>query len=520
MRRSTLTFLLASLITATVVGVFLVWTLLGLGGQGATVWLDDLGTWAAAWIGGGLCLVAAWRHHGRARLAWALMGASAFAWGAGEAVWCRYELGLGEQVPFPSLADLGYLGAVPLAVAGALAFPGAVQRRASRAAGAIDGLVIACGLLALSWVTVLRSVYEAGGDGLLAQVLSIAYPAGDVVIATILVTLTMRLSPGNRLPLLLVVAGLLGNAVADGSFAYLTANGTYGPGNALDTGWFAGYLLLALGAFRAAQCPARPAVTVQTRSRWSMLLPYVPLAMALAAGARQEAVDHTLEPFLFWLLFAIVGLVVMRQFLTLADNHALLRDLGAHEAEMRHRAFHDPLTDLANRALFVRRAELALQPVEIGGETQLAAIVLDLDDFKNVNDLLGHDCGDRVLMAVASRLRHSVRPTDTAARIGGDEFAILVEGLHEPGMIDDIAGRVVAALRHPVDLGSGSVPVQASLGVVHARSGELSVAELIRRADVAMYRAKSEGKDCYVMYHPEMDSTFAVATAASAEATA
>ncbi|HET9051944.1 MAG TPA: hypothetical protein VFO60_09580, partial [Candidatus Dormibacteraeota bacterium] len=242
--------LAASTLVGIAIVVFFAWT--AQQWQGADA-LDDLGEMAAAFVGAIVCGAAAWRHAGRPRAAWALLGASAAAWGAGEAVWTWYDLAQHEQVPFPSLADAGFLGAVPLAVIGALLLPGARQRGSTRLAGVLDGLIVAAGLLAVSWVAVLHTVYSAGGDTAFATVLSIAYPAGDVVIATILVTLVIRVQRGNRLPILLVVGGLAGSAIADSSFAYLNAQGTYGSGNALDTGWFAGYLLLALGAFVAWQ---------------------------------------------------------------------------------------------------------------------------------------------------------------------------------------------------------------------------------------------------------------------------
>ncbi|HEY6378307.1 MAG TPA: GGDEF domain-containing protein [Candidatus Dormibacteraeota bacterium] len=506
--RSTKLFVAACLTTAVLVCAFLYWTLVSLGGAKATLWFDDLGEMVAAWIGAAACAVAALRHAGRGRAAWALMAASAFTWGAGEAVWSWYELRLGQQVPFPSLADAGFLGAVPLAAAAALLFPGVPRRQAARFASLLDGLIIASGLLVLSWATVLRAVYQAGGDSTFAQVLSIAYPAGDVVVATVLLALVMRLPRGNRVPIGLLVAGLGCSAIADSSFAYLTANGTYGSGNFLDTGWFAGYLLLALGAFRAAQRPVRLTDHHEVPPRWRVFLPYLPMAAALVAGGRGVILTGSLEPLLFWMTVALVGLVAARQALTVLDNHALVRDLGATAAEMRHRAFHDPLTGLPNRALFLGRVDSALErpagAVALGH--WLAVMVIDLDDFKDVNDSLGHGAGDRVLVSVAQRLRACVRANDTPARLGGDEFAVLLDGIESPATAEEIAARVVVALCYSdAEIGPRSVTVKASIGVAATRAGEASREELVRRADVAMYRAKGEGKGRFVIHDSAMD---------------
>ena len=502
MRRSRFAFPVLSAAVAAAIGLFLVWTLLGLP---SCTGLDDLGELGAAWLAAAACAVAAWRHEGRGRMAWALMGASAFSWGAGELVWSWYELHLGVAVPFPSLADAGYLGAVPLAIAAALVFPGVRRDGRARLAGTLDGLIIACGLLAISWVAVLHTVEAAGADSILAQVLSIAYPAGDVLIATMLATLLVRLPRENRLPFALLIAGLAGNAVADSGFAYLTAAGTYGTGNALDTGWFAGYMLLGLGAVRAAWRPATSQSDARAATWWQLVLPYIPLAATIAVAAR-EVVSDTLEPFVFWLLAALIVLVVSRQFLTLFHNHELLRNLGSREEEMRHRAYHDPLTDLPNRELFRRCVVNALEPAEVGPDPCLAVLVIDLDDFKDVNDGLGHDVGDRLLVEVAARLRSSVRSSDTAARIGGDEFAVLLNPVQSLWHAKRLAERVVDILRVGVEIDSHDVGVQASVGLAAARAGDVSYDELLRRADVAMYRAKGEGKGRYIAYERGLEA--------------
>ena len=504
--RSTGLFVSACLATAVLVGVFLSWTLFSLDGTTVTVWVDDMGEMATALTAAGACVVAALRHRGRGRLAWGLMAASALSWGAGEAIWNWYELHLGRHGPFPSLADAGFLISVPLAAAAALIFPGVPRRKATQMASVLDGLIIASSLAVLSWAAVLRPVYEAGGDSVFAQILSAGYPAGDIVVATVLFALVMRLPRGNRVPIGLLVAGLGSSAVADSSFAYLTTNGSFGSGNFLDTGWFAGYLLLALGAFRAAQYPVQAADTIEVPPRWRVFLPYLPMTAALVAGGRSVILTGSLEPFLFWMIAALVILVAGRQFLTLSDNYTLVRKLGASAAEMRHRAFHDPLTGLPNRALFLTRVDEALEAVDVGLGRYLAIMVIDLDDFKDVNDTLGHGAGDGLLVTVAQRLAGCVRANDTPARLGGDEFAVLLDGIEEPAVSYEVANRVVASLSSSsVAIGSREIHVHASLGIAVARAGEVRREELIRRADVAMYRAKGEGKGRYVVYEASMD---------------
>jgi diguanylate cyclase (GGDEF)-like protein/PAS domain S-box-containing protein len=167
------------------------------------------------------------------------------------------------------------------------------------------------------------------------------------------------------------------------------------------------------------------------------------------------------------------------------------------EEQLRHQAFHDPLTGLANRALFTDRVEHAL--VVRSGDA--AVLFLDLDDFKSVNDSLGHPAGDALLQAVARRLGDALTPGDTIARLGGDEFAILVERGGGGASAVDVAERVIGALQAPFDVQGREVIITASVGIGVGADAE----ELLRSADVAMYRAKSSGKSQYVVYAPRMD---------------
>src|SRR6202165_3406252 len=171
---------------------FAAWLVFDWGGTAITQRIDNIGETIAAFVAAAACVVAAFRHRQRTRIAWALIGASALSWGLGQTIWTYYELVKGQQVPFPSLADLGYLGAVPLAVAGVLSFPSAPNRAASLLRTILDALLIAGSLFLISWATVLGTVYRAGSGGLVAQLISLAYPAGDIVIATIVLIVGSR----------------------------------------------------------------------------------------------------------------------------------------------------------------------------------------------------------------------------------------------------------------------------------------------------------------------------------------
>ncbi len=159
------------------------------------------------------------------------------------------------------------------------------------------------------------------------------------------------------------------------------------------------------------------------------------------------------------------------------------------ESQLDHQAHHDELTGLPNRALFSEKLGDALD----AGPT--AVLFVDLDEFKIVNDSLGHSAGDELLVIVGGRLRHALRPGDTIARFGGDEFAILLPGVDDEDLAAEVADRIAAALGAPITVEGQERYVTASVGVRCAAAGELSSEEMLRDADAAMYRAKALGKD-------------------------
>ena len=182
----------------------------------------------------------------------------------------------------------------------------------------------------------------------------------------------------------------------------------------------------------------------------------------------------------------------------------------AFEEQLAHQAFHDSITGLANRALFKDRVEHALER-QTRDEDPVSVLFMDLDDFKTINDSLGHAAGDLLLAEVGERLRGCLRMPDTAARFGGDEFAILLEDGGEGVGAADVAARILDALEGPFHLDDQDVFVRASIGIATARperaTGPEGAEELLRNADVAMYIAKEAGKGRYQIFESEMHDT-------------
>jgi diguanylate cyclase (GGDEF)-like protein len=438
----------------------------------------------------------AWTLQGRARTSWTVMAAAFGAATVGEAIWGWYELVLGRETPFPSLADVAYLFYPVLALTALLLRPATALAGQGRLRAVLDGLLVAGSLFTISWATALGSTYADGGTFDLAFGIALAYPVTDLVLLTT-VLIVVSHAPG-RLGLGVLAAGLAVQALSDSAYTYLSMTGSYATGNLLDAGYVLGYLLLMEAALR--DRPVEAEGQDRGPSWTAMLLPYVPAgagitvaALRLPAGIKDPTV------------LVAAGLVVVlfsRQLLTLVDNRRLLLRVMDGQERLQHQAFHDSLTSLANRALFLDRVDHAVE-LHRRSLRPASVLLLDLDDFKSVNDGLGHAAGDALLIRVADRLLAATRSGDTVARLGGDEFAVLLEDDVDPLQV---AQRVLEALDQPVMLEGRALPVHASIGiaVLSADASPLDQAELIKRADVAMYAAKQAGKGTAVLYEAGM----------------
>jgi diguanylate cyclase (GGDEF)-like protein len=182
-----------------------------------------------------------------------------------------------------------------------------------------------------------------------------------------------------------------------------------------------------------------------------------------------------------------------------------LRLVGERTGALRHQALHDALTGLPNRALIMDRMEQLLARSRRNGVTG-AALYIDLDDFKDVNDTLGHAAGDRLLVAVAERLESTMRDADTIGRMGGDEFVVLIDGVTLNSSPELVAQRLLDVMRQPFELDAAALPITVNTSVGIAMGDRTNPGDLLRDADVALYQAKAAGKNRYEIFHPEMQT--------------
>jgi diguanylate cyclase (GGDEF)-like protein len=460
---------------------------------------DDMTQLAAAGSAAAAAASTAVSSTGRLRWSWMSIGLGCLAWAFGEAVWCYYELIAGRETPFPSLADVGFLLFPVGVVAGLWLFP---TRSSGRLRWGLDALIAAIALLTVSWATTLSAVAStADSSHKLAFVVSLAYPLGDVVvIAMVVLTVVQRSAYAKTL--LTLGVGLTAMALADSGFAYLTAAGSYSTGDPIDAGWIVAFLLIMLAAATAPRGRAGHATVAERRPRGTSFVPYLPLVLATTTICVQAGRGDPPDTFELVLTTLAVGLLLLRQYATVVENRRLVVQVASREAQLQEQAFHDQLTGLANRRLFADRVKHALD-LHAVDERTFAVLFCDLDDFKGVNDSLGHAAGDQLLVQVAGRLRSQLRPADTLARLGGDEFAVLVEDGDDPGAV---GRRLVDALHDPFFVDGMRLDARVSVGVtmVHPGSPPPSLRTLLSQADVAMYAAKRAGKGKVERYRSGM----------------
>ncbi|MGY1786835.1 diguanylate cyclase domain-containing protein [Geodermatophilus sp. SYSU D00698] len=463
-----------------------------LGPSGAALASDLTQTLAALAAGAATARFAVGSTGLRLRLAWALLALACTSWGAGQAYWT--VLATRGEAPFPSLADVGFLGFCLFAVPALVLHP-AGGGRTGRLQRLLDAVMTTGAVGLVSWQTALGAVLrDDTGHHVGIRLLLAAYPVTDVVLVVLAVLLVTR-TPGDRRPLNLVAAGVTALAVADSAFTYLSATGAYDGGTA-DVGWTAAFALLAMAGLchttLAGAGPDGRTGGVRSTGTAASLLPYVPVAVALATALVRSLTGTPLSPGEMLAATGVIAALMVRQYVTVRENVRLAADLAAREAQLRHLAFSDPLTGLANRSLFLDRLEHALA-LHARDMRPVAVVFLDLDDFKAVNDTLGHAAGDELLLRVAERLTGALRGGDTVARLGGDEFAALLEDGGDPL---EAAARITAAMAVPFAVAGRTRAVGASTGVVALAAGDAAVGadQLMARADAAMYTAKRAGK--------------------------
>jgi diguanylate cyclase (GGDEF)-like protein len=476
---------------------------------------------------------------------WGMLCLATLFYALGDLSWAVLELVLNEP-PFPSIADLFYLLYYPLLLIGVILLPSEPGSRAERVNTLLDSsIVLIASLLGFYNLLVAPILHSNTGYPAVQQAILVAYPVGDMVLFAALILIinyrSHRLAP---LAAILMAASLIFTILTDGIYSYQTVAGTYRTGGLLDMGWVLQSLLMGLAA--VAQYTAFGA-SAGSRSMgdWfgyadrlrfvRQYLPYAWLAGAFLLLIRGAMVPLPMSfPWLASGVGAIIALVLLRQLLTLAENDKLNKELEksvenfqvqatklerinqALNSEISERkrveerlsfdSLHDSMTKLANRVLFMDRLGQALEYCKRRSDYSFAVLFVDLDQFKIINDSLGHITGDQLLMAASRRLKGCLRSSDTVARFGGDEFAILVELTGDQHFAATVARKILDLIEQPFNINGHVLYISASIGIVASLAGYERPEDVLRDADIAMYQAKSAGKARYEIFDVKMRS--------------
>jgi diguanylate cyclase (GGDEF)-like protein len=476
--------------------VFAVWLLAGWGGPSTIRAVHVAGALGFPSFAAVSTAVAARRGSGRQRYTWTVLtvGLAGLELSAISAVYHRFLRG-NIHTLYPMSGMIGFLAFPVVACVAFVVFPAGYPGLA-RLRMVLDAAIVAGALFVVAWVTLLRDVYSSTAVSGVDQFVSIACPASGIVTVTLTLLAIVRAPTRWRPSMRLMAMGLTLIAASGSAYVYLFARHIFLWDSPLGLGWPAGLVLVGLAALTS---PPDPPETSPERSALLSVpapiwLPYVPLVIAGGLVLTRFRSCLASDPALAAVAW-LIGAVLARQFLLIAENRRLL-----HSAS--DRALRDPLTNLANRVLFHDRLEHAIQ-LHQRDQRSIAVLSMDLDDFKLINDNLGHAVGDALLVQAGQRLLGCVRTGDTVARIGGDEFAVLIEDAGENAHL--IVYQIMEAFEQPFNTEGEVIFVRPSAGLAVAAldEPELRAADLLKHADVAMYSAKRHGSGLQT-FSPDM----------------
>ncbi|MCK9929150.1 GGDEF domain-containing protein [Frankia sp. Mgl5] len=388
----------------------------------------------------------------------------------------------------------------------------------------LDCVLIVGSIVLLEWGTVLAAVVRTGAPNLREFLLSLVHSVSVLILVTAVVLIASFRRPRSPATLALLGTGLLAYGLTSNVFVYRVAQHQLDMPPLSVVTFGLAFLLVFLAAllpFPARAPPDGPA-PAGPQATWAYaVLPYAVLGAAGLLVVGKLSIGTQVDRFETYGIAGLLLVALVRQMVTLVENARLLAGIRDQERELHHQAFHDPLTGLANRALFTRRLQRALtrdaddaddadDASDAGDGTSLSVLFLDLDEFKHVNDTFGHAAGDELLRISAERLRAGTRTVDTVARLGGDEFAVILDGdgLRNPRRVGE---RLAAAIQAPCLLAGRPYTPRASLGLVTldspARPADPDV--LLHQADLAMYAAKRERTGRLKVYRPDMSPPIA-----------
>jgi diguanylate cyclase (GGDEF)-like protein len=419
-----------------------------------------------------------------------VLGLGLAAWAAGDIAWTVESLG-GATPPTPSVADGLYLAFYPLAYLAVMLLIRS-EVKALQMSVWLDGLVAGLGAAAICAAFGIDTIIGSVSGSSLAISINLAYPIGDLILLGLAVG-ALVIVPGWPVRLLMIGIGCGILAIGDTVYLVQSAAGSYVSGTALDATWPVAFLFLSMAAWQRVGSPS-----ADGRRTPSFVLPG--LASASAVIILAVGTWHRVSGIAVGLAVATLLITGTRRLLSLREIHALA--VVSHQQSVT-----DDLTGLNNRRqlMNVLASHFSSATSSPKPDRPLALLMIDLNGFKEINDSFGHPTGDDLLTQIGPRLAASTRSSDFVARLGGDEFAVLLTGA-DVAYATSIAERITKELERPFLVDGVTLHVGASIGVGIAPQHATSSAELMRCADVAMYRAKAANCD-YEIYESALDDS-------------
>ena len=402
---------------------------------------------------------------------WIPLAAGVVAFALGTVLWAFWLERL-EEPPYPSLADPLWLAIYPLAFVSAVLV---VRAQIGRIGASVwlDGVIGALAAAAVAGALILGPLTENAEGSFAAVLTSLAYPVGDLLLVGVLVAGLLMSGGRPTVTSSVLAAGFVAFGAADVIYLKSVAAGSYVTGLVPNLLWLSGLALLTLASWRRISL-------LSGTERLGRLVESVPTVLAVVAVGLL-VVDH-----LIGLDAATVGLAAATLLVALGRLARSAREERFLHASRRD-ALTDELTGLPNRRALNAAAAALLAP---DPDRKVALLLIDLNDFKEVNDTLGHDAGDQLLVGLGRRMARELRPGDLLVRLGGDEFAVLIDGYHDPSDAEAAAWRLLSSLEEPFPIHDIQLRAGASIGIACSPLDGSTPRELLSCADIAMYRAK------------------------------
>jgi diguanylate cyclase (GGDEF)-like protein len=480
----------------------------------------------------------------RLALSWGILAIAQFSFALGDILWAVIELGL-KSSPFPSIADGPHLLFYPLFLAGITIMPSKRLNLTEWLKRCLDLSIVMIAASLGFWIFLIGPIIgPENTTSFLEKFLTAAYPVGDLILLLALLLIIYYRSEKFILGSIWILAlGLIVMIITDSLYSHQVLAGTYSSGGFLDLGWIISYVLVTFaGIYQAITAQTYkeedtlPYANIILQERISKTLAYMPYIWVVGAVYLLQKYHNS--PFLinstalFTSVGCIIGFVLVRQIIALTEINSLLSNLKKAldqgnlqaaelnqsnqdlkqeiikrekvEEQLLHDALHDGLTGLPNRVLFLDRLNHAIEIAKRNADFHYSVLFLDIDNFKLINDSLGHLSGDQTLIEIAQRLKNCIRSIDTVARLGGDEFVILLEHTLEQNNTISVANRILGEIQAPFIKKGKEVSITCSIGIIQEISNYEHTEDILRDVDIALYRAKETGKARYVIFTVDM----------------